>query len=72
MYKCSTPKPLHSASKVEGAEVVRDLVAGELLEHQDGPVEEDSELRVKVKAKKDGVIGWATLIDGSGKRMLIC
>jgi hypothetical protein len=72
MYKCSTPEPLHSASKVEGAEVVRDLAAGELLEHQDGPVEQDSELRVKVKAKKDGVIGWATLIDGSGKRMLLC
>eukprot|EP00930_Biecheleria_cincta_P057710 TRINITY_DN4359_c0_g3_i1.p1 TRINITY_DN4359_c0_g3~~TRINITY_DN4359_c0_g3_i1.p1 ORF type:complete len:1928 (+),score=567.13 TRINITY_DN4359_c0_g3_i1:69-5852(+) len=70
MYKCSTPEPLHSACKEEGAEVLRDLTAGELLEHQEGPVEEGSELRVKVKAKKDGVIGWATLIDGKGKRIL--
>lgn len=72
IYKCSTVEPLHSASTEEGSEVLRDLAAGELLELQDGPVQEGSELRVKVKAKKDKLVGWATLIDGSGKRMLTC
>jgi len=72
VYRCSAAQPLHSACKVEGADALRDIAIGEQLEFHDGPVNEAGELRVKVKAKKDGSMGWATLIDGDGKRMLTC
>jgi hypothetical protein len=69
-FKASKAMPLHSACKVEGAEVLRELASGEVLEAQEGPVKEAEEMRVKVKAKKDNLIGWATLVDSSGKRIL--
>eukprot|EP00930_Biecheleria_cincta_P082776 TRINITY_DN72430_c0_g1_i1.p1 TRINITY_DN72430_c0_g1~~TRINITY_DN72430_c0_g1_i1.p1 ORF type:complete len:1990 (-),score=675.87 TRINITY_DN72430_c0_g1_i1:92-6022(-) len=71
IYKCLAAMPLHSSSKVEGAEELRSLTVGEMLEIQAGPMEEDGETRVKVKSKKDGLIGWATMFDESGKRTLM-
>eukprot|EP00930_Biecheleria_cincta_P057709 TRINITY_DN4359_c0_g2_i1.p1 TRINITY_DN4359_c0_g2~~TRINITY_DN4359_c0_g2_i1.p1 ORF type:complete len:2005 (+),score=603.41 TRINITY_DN4359_c0_g2_i1:55-6069(+) len=68
-YKCSAATPLQSACKADGAELLRELAASEVLELQDGPVAEGDEMRIKVKAKKDGLIGWATLIDSTGKRL---
>jgi len=70
MLKASTATPLHSACQAEGAEVLRELAAGEMLEVQEGPVKEADEMRVKVKAKKDNLIGWATAIDSNNKRTL--
>eukprot|EP00442_Polarella_glacialis_P046112 CAMPEP_0115091182 /NCGR_PEP_ID=MMETSP0227-20121206/25933_1 /TAXON_ID=89957 /ORGANISM="Polarella glacialis, Strain CCMP 1383" /LENGTH=641 /DNA_ID=CAMNT_0002482591 /DNA_START=87 /DNA_END=2012 /DNA_ORIENTATION=+ len=48
--------------------VVRDLVVGELLEVIDGPTfEEQIKVnRLKVKAKSDGAIGWATMAGNAG------
>jgi len=62
--------PLHSQQNPEGAEVVRELTKGERLELLEGPVEEGKDIRMKGKAEKDGAIGWVTLKDGEGKKLL--
>jgi len=71
-YKCLKALPLHDARNAEGAKVLRELAAEEVLELMEGPVEEGKELRMKGRAEKDGLVGWATIKDSEGKRSLEC
>merc|ERR1712130_568168 len=52
-----------------GSKAVRNLEIGELLELLDGPKEAiaGSALRLKVRASKDGNIGWVSAISSEGK-----
>lgn len=71
-YTCLTATQIHTKLVIADAEVVRDLQVDEVLELLDGPSEETSskEMRMKGRAKKDGAIGWVTIKDGDGKRIL--
>merc|ERR1712107_542805 len=63
-YKCIVSTSLHDSRAVgEDVKILRDLAKGEALEFIDGPYEEGKDLRVKIRAKKDGLVGWATLVD---------
>mmetsp|Transcript_140529 Transcript_140529/g.365619 ORF Transcript_140529/g.365619 Transcript_140529/m.365619 type:complete len:1956 (-) Transcript_140529:48-5915(-) len=68
-YKCTVIAPLHDQALVEGATAVRDIEVGEALELLEGPTLEGSELRMKARAEKDGVVGWVTIKDGEGRRL---
>eukprot|EP00931_Biecheleriopsis_adriatica_P033416 TRINITY_DN193_c0_g1_i5.p1 TRINITY_DN193_c0_g1~~TRINITY_DN193_c0_g1_i5.p1 ORF type:complete len:2073 (-),score=714.85 TRINITY_DN193_c0_g1_i5:36-6125(-) len=72
LYKCQSATPMHSACKAEGAEVLREIAAGEVLDLLEGPVEEAGELRMKAKAKKDSKEGWVTIRDTDGKSKMSC
>lgn len=72
LYKCILATALHSAVKADGAEVLRDVAVGEILELQEGPREEAGELRMKAKAKKDNAVGWVTIRNAEGKRCFSC
>jgi len=73
-YWCQEDVVLQSAFASSSSEQseVRKLQAGEVVEVLEGPRKEpDVELqRVKVKAKKDGKSGWATLTDPQGTELL--
>eukprot|EP00933_Yihiella_yeosuensis_P078904 TRINITY_DN9088_c1_g1_i3.p1 TRINITY_DN9088_c1_g1~~TRINITY_DN9088_c1_g1_i3.p1 ORF type:complete len:1246 (+),score=343.19 TRINITY_DN9088_c1_g1_i3:498-3740(+) len=71
-YKCLVATPLQSQCKAEDAVEVRQVAVQEVLELLDGPVKEGDELRMRARAKKDGVTGWISIIDASGKRRLAC
>jgi len=69
-YKCLKAAPLHDTIATEGATVVRQLEAGEKTELLEGPTEDGGVVRMKARAVKDGAVGWATIRDGDGKRLL--
>merc|ERR1712232_1095056 len=70
-YKVWHSTPLQDTRGVtEPTKIIRELEKGEHLEYLEGPFEEGQELRIKCKAKKDGVIGWGTLKDEKGVRRL--
>jgi len=68
-YKVVKAAPMHSSRSEEMSEelgasaVVRELEAGELLDLVEGPLAEGEEMRVKCRAKKDGVTGWVSFKD---------
>merc|ERR1740121_3582052 len=69
-YRCKVATPVHETiSSGEGAAVVRQAVVNEVFELIDGPTTDGAELRMKIRAEKDGVVGWVTLKDGAGKRV---
>eukprot|EP00929_Paragymnodinium_shiwhaense_P000255 TRINITY_DN1004_c0_g1_i4.p1 TRINITY_DN1004_c0_g1~~TRINITY_DN1004_c0_g1_i4.p1 ORF type:complete len:1725 (-),score=879.13 TRINITY_DN1004_c0_g1_i4:177-5351(-) len=73
VYKCLAPTPLQiarSSAASEGTDAVRELTKGESLELLEGPVKEDTEIRMKLKATKDGATGWATVRDAKGKHII--
>jgi len=70
-YRCNAASTLQTTCKVDGAEAVRDVALGEAFELLEGPTQEAGFLRMKAKAKKDSAIGWITIIDESGKRLMV-
>jgi len=56
----------------EVTKTIRELAKGEQFEYLEGPFEEGKELRMKGRAKKDGIVGWVTLKDEQGQRKLDC
>jgi len=73
VYKCHVQMPINDTrGATEVTKTLRELGKGELFEYIDGPFEEEKELRMKGKAKKDGVVGWVTLKTEAGKRQLEC
>lgn len=70
-YKCVQKAELKE--KLEASsQVVRAVEIGETFELLDGPKEETTGggLRFKVKASKDGVVGWIAAVDKGGKPLV--
>jgi len=71
-YRCVDKQPLHETKAFgEDAKVVKELMKGDLLVFQEGPVEEGKATRVKVRTSK-GTVGWASVVNEEGKRLLDC
>jgi len=70
-YKCMVATPLHSTLAPEGAQVLRQLEVGEIVELLEGPVEEGPEMRMKGRAEKDRAVGWVTIKNADGKHILV-
>jgi len=66
-YKCSRATPIHDAFNAKEAKVIRQLEINEVTELLEGPLEESKEQRMKVRAEKDGTVGWVTFKDSEGK-----
>lgn len=72
IYKCLVATPLQDVAKAEGSTTIREVAVGEILELIEGPVEDGKALRLKGRSAKDGAIGWATIRDEDGKKVLSC
>eukprot|EP00931_Biecheleriopsis_adriatica_P115047 TRINITY_DN90894_c0_g1_i1.p1 TRINITY_DN90894_c0_g1~~TRINITY_DN90894_c0_g1_i1.p1 ORF type:complete len:2039 (+),score=681.28 TRINITY_DN90894_c0_g1_i1:31-6147(+) len=72
-YRCLSAIALHSSRKPPSEEsgTIRQVAKDEVLELIDGPVEEAGEMRMKAKAKKDGAIGWVSIVDSKGKKTFV-
>jgi len=72
-YRCLVGVPLQDDLKSD-SKTVRALEIGEILELLDGPKGESttSALRLKVRAAKDGVVGWVSAAGSEGKLNLEC
>jgi len=71
-YKCLEKVSLHNTCAIEGAKELRELAKGESFELLEGPVPEGGVLRICGQADKDGIVGWVTIKDETGKRFLDC
>merc|ERR1719414_350576 len=73
-YKCTNGTVIQDSLLVKGAQTVRKLEAGEVIEVLEGPmVEKDLEvLRIRGRAEKDGAVGWITLKGNQGTPFLVC
>jgi hypothetical protein len=72
-YVCLAATPVHETCALEeSAKVLKVLMKGERFELLEGPKEVGKELRIRGRAEKDDVAGWATLRDSDGKPMLQC
>ncbi|CAK0828996.1 unnamed protein product [Prorocentrum cordatum] len=69
-YKVVVAGPAHDTKAIEGAQVLRETSVGESLEWLEGPVQEGQELRMKARLQKDGVVGWVSIKDAEGKRLV--
>jgi len=69
-YKVVVAGPAHDTKAAEGAQVLRETNVGEVVEWLEGPVEEGKELRMKARLQKDGVVGWVSIRDAEGKRLM--
>jgi len=65
-YSCLKAALMHDAAVADGATLVRQVEAGEAVELLEGPSKEH---RMKVRAEKDGAIGWVSLKDKSGAKL---
>jgi len=73
MYKCTIAVSMHDSCDGADAKVLRELAKGETLELLSGPVfEEGKDTRVRCRSVLHGTVGWVTLKDSNGKRMLAC
>jgi len=66
-YNCLKAAPMHDAQAAEGATLVRQIAEGEVVELLEGPTKEGQDPRMKVRAEKDGAIGWVTVKSKSTK-----
>lgn len=68
-FSCLHAAPLQDAPVAEGASLVREITVGEVVELLEGPTkEEGQESRMKVRAERDGAIGWVTVKSNSGTK----
>jgi len=66
-HSCKSSIALHDVLEVESAKLVRKLEAGESLEALESPqLEKGGVLRVRLRAEKDGAIGFATVKGNQG------
>merc|ERR1712176_915599 len=67
-HKCSQKTVMHDGIDSKASKVVRDVESGETLEVLDVPLLDKTSgiLRVRARAEKDGVIGYATIRDDQG------
>jgi len=69
-YTCKKAVPMQDSLGLEGATLVRQVEVGERLDMVEGPTEEGGELRIKATARKDNSVGWVTVRDKDGNRLL--
>jgi len=69
---CLVSTPIADSCAMAAGTVLRKLEKGEIFELLEGPTEdsESKAQRIRIRAIKDAVIGWATLKDGEGKALL--
>lgn len=72
-YACEAASSLHDGPSSSSAQSVRDLQARELLDALDMPFLDAStkEVRVHVRAQKDGAVGFATVVDAEKTVLLV-
>jgi hypothetical protein len=70
LYKFVKAAPLYTAKGMKES-IVREVVAGDILEMLSCPVEDDGVMWVKVQAKKDSAVGWAPMKDEKGARLVM-
>eukprot|EP00929_Paragymnodinium_shiwhaense_P014394 TRINITY_DN1222_c0_g1_i1.p1 TRINITY_DN1222_c0_g1~~TRINITY_DN1222_c0_g1_i1.p1 ORF type:complete len:2051 (-),score=956.61 TRINITY_DN1222_c0_g1_i1:88-6240(-) len=68
MYRCILATQLQNQCGCDGAEAICDIAKNEKVEHVDGPVEDGSVVRLRIKLEKDGSVGWVTLKAADGKK----
>jgi len=73
-YKCTTCTVVHDTLAVKGAQVVRRLEVGEVVEVLEGPTQESDVgvLRVRARVERDGATGWITVKGNQGTAFLTC
>merc|ERR1712151_977893 len=72
VYKCLDKVPLSDSlagATLEESKVLRELQKGEEVELIEGPVEDGKDIRIRCRATKDGLVGWAS-VKSDGKRLL--
>jgi len=68
-FSCLKSTPMYDAVVVEGATSVRTIEVGEVVELlENAAKEEGQEQRMKVRAEKDGAIGWVTAKGSDGMK----
>jgi len=72
-YKCEVSTPLTDALEVKSGNTLRALDVGERLDALDGPAEDKASgsMRVRVRADKDGLSGFATISGANGAPCLV-
>merc|ERR1712008_211490 len=72
-YKCAVSTPLTDALEVASAKTLRALDVGERLDALDAPAEDKASgsMRVRVRADKDGLSGFATISGANGAPCLV-
>ncbi|CAK0902536.1 unnamed protein product [Prorocentrum cordatum] len=67
-YKCALSTVLNDRLDIKEAKIVRKLEAGELIEALETPVPEKAAgvMRVRMRAEKDGAVGFATVSGNRG------
>merc|ERR1711971_224745 len=70
-YKVQVPTALQDTrGATEVTKTIRELHKGEIVEYLEGPFADGDVIRLKVKTKKDSVVGWVTIRDEKGQRHL--
>jgi hypothetical protein len=69
-YKFSKASKLY-ASKGSKESVVREVKDGEVLELVEVPVEVEGKMWMKGRLKREGAVGWATMKDEEGEKLLV-
>jgi len=72
-YKCEVSTPLTDALEVASAKTLRTLDVGERLDVLDAPAKDEASgsMRVRVRADKDGISGFATISGANGAPCLV-
>merc|ERR1712050_144672 len=67
-YNVRVASPLQETSSVaEDTKTIVELAKGDKVQYLEGPVADNNSIRLKVKAVKDGSIGWVTLKSEKGQ-----
>jgi len=71
-YRCSQGTMLTETIEIKGSKTVRQLEVGECVESLETPVFEQvsGAVRIRVRAEKDGAVGFAAVRDGQGTVLL--
>lgn len=73
VYKCIPDKVLmhdtRAGAALDESKVVRELTKGESVEMIEGPFEDETDIKMKCRALRDGTVGWV-IIKSAGKRLL--
>jgi len=68
IYKCLLPTAIRERCGTSESAVLREAAKGEQFEHVAGPSYEGGQSFLKLKAKKDGVVGWVVCKSDDDKR----
>lgn len=74
VYRCSGSQALQDGPAAKSAQSIRKLDIGEIVEVLDGPTQdaESGAVRIRGRALKDGLVGWASVKSDTGAVLLTC